>query len=236
MTSERWGQMLEHELYQTAKHNMLQHTATHCYALQHIATHRNTLQHTSAHCNAQVLERKLHQLSLWSTLKFAGFPYSITARNTTRFDTLQHIATHCNALQRTATHCNTQVLEHELYQLFPWFKFRFAGFPLFVDDLEILPPDDARAKPQKDVLDVQVKNILHIGLFCGSLFIYTGLFCGFFCKNTTLFCQTPERLYIQVSFVGFFAKIQHFFAKPQKDVLDVQVKKIYTWVSFAGLF
>lgn len=51
-----------------------------------------------------------------------------------------------------------QVLEHELYQLFPWFKFRFAGFPLFVDDLEILPPDDPRAKPTKDVLDVEIKS------------------------------------------------------------------------------
>lgn len=51
-----------------------------------------------------------------------------------------------------------QVLEHELYQLFPWFRFRFEGFPLFVDDLEILPPDDPRAKPKKDVVDVEIKS------------------------------------------------------------------------------
>ena len=51
-----------------------------------------------------------------------------------------------------------QVLEHELYQLFPWFRFRFSGFPLFVDDLEILPPDDPRAKPKKDVLDIEIKS------------------------------------------------------------------------------
>ena len=50
-----------------------------------------------------------------------------------------------------------QVLEHELYQLFPWFRFRYAGFPLFVDDLEVLPPDDPRAKPTQD-LDVKIKS------------------------------------------------------------------------------
>lgn len=50
-----------------------------------------------------------------------------------------------------------QVLEQELYQLFPWFKFRFAGFPLFVDDLQILPPDDPRAKPST-TLDVKIKS------------------------------------------------------------------------------
>ena len=49
-----------------------------------------------------------------------------------------------------------QVLEHELYQLFPWFRFRFAGFPLFVDDLEILPPDDLRARPKKEVSDIKI--------------------------------------------------------------------------------
>jgi len=51
-----------------------------------------------------------------------------------------------------------QVLEHELYQLFPWFRFRFSGFPLFVDDLEILPPDDPNARPKIDVLDIQIKS------------------------------------------------------------------------------
>ena len=38
-------------LQDTATHNTLQHTATHCNAPQHTTTHCSALQHTATHCN-----------------------------------------------------------------------------------------------------------------------------------------------------------------------------------------
>ena len=38
-----------------------------------------------------------------------------------------------------------RALEQQLHLIFPYFHFRYASFPLFVDGLQILPPNDPRA-------------------------------------------------------------------------------------------
>jgi hypothetical protein len=51
-----------------------------------------------------------------------------------------------------------KVFEQELYLFSPYFKFRFEAFPLFVDDLRILPPNDPQALRKSSLYAESIKS------------------------------------------------------------------------------
>jgi len=51
-----------------------------------------------------------------------------------------------------------KAFEQELYLFFPYFKFRFEPFPLFVDDLQVLPPNDPQALRKRSLYVESMKS------------------------------------------------------------------------------
>jgi len=115
-------------------HNALQHKPTHCNRqtqildARHAGAHCNPLQHIATHCKteAQILMRGIGNavLEKCSTLQDCATHYNTLQSSAMHCNTLQSTdpdpgcetcrhsdwqltATRCNALQRAATHCNT---------------------------------------------------------------------------------------------------------------------------------